>query len=128
MNARLGQGFRFPPVIGEGFGWISGPASVEQSIRAILLTEPGERIARPNYGAGLRRFLFAPNSLELRTRIRQTVSDALRRDEPRISVELVSVTTDPLEPTVLRIAIRYSIPELPGPRNLVFPFYLQGGR
>ncbi len=127
MRERLGRGIRFPLVTGGGFGWIAGAEAVEQSIRAILLTEPGERIARPNYGAGLRRFLFAANSLELRTRIRETVAAALRRDEPRISLEQVLVTTDPIEPTVLRIAIRYTIPELPGPRNLVFPFYLQEG-
>ena len=72
---KLGTGLRFPLVTGDGFGWISGAAAVEQSIRTILLTEPGERIARPNFGVGLRRFLFAPNSLELRTRIRAAVSD-----------------------------------------------------
>ena len=75
---KLGTGLRFPLVTGDGFGWISGAAAVEQSIRTILLTEPGERIARPNFGVGLRRFLFAPNSLELRTRIR----DYYRRNFP----------------------------------------------
>lgn len=124
---RLGRGLRFPLVTADGFGWVCGVAAVEQSIRAILLTEPGERIARPNYGAGLRRFLFAPNGLELRTRIRAEVAAALERDEPRIRLESVGVTTDPLEPTVLRIAIRYEVLGEPGARNLVFPFYLSGG-
>jgi len=125
--SRLGQGLRFPLVTGQGFGWVRGAAAVEQSIRTILLTEPGERIARPNFGAGLRRFLFAPNSLELRTQIRATVADALARDEARIRVEDVSVATDPREATVLRIAIRYRILDEPGAHNLVFPFYLNGG-
>lgn len=123
----LGRGLRFPLLTREGFGWVSGEGAVEQSIRAILLTEPGERIARPTYGVGLRRFLFAQNSLELRTQIRQAVSEALERDEPRIRVEAVAVTSDAREPTVLRIAIRYAILDQPGVRNLVFPFYLTGG-
>ncbi|HPT49667.1 MAG TPA: GPW/gp25 family protein [Accumulibacter sp.] len=123
----LGRGLRFPLLTREGFGWVAGAAAVEQSIRAILLTEPGERIARPTYGVGLRRFLFAPNSLELRTRIRLAVSEALERDEPRIRLEAVAVTTDAREPTVLRIGIRYEILGQPGARNLVFPFYLTGG-
>lgn len=127
MNiATLGRGLRFPLVTASGFGWVSGPDAVEQSIRAILSTEPGERIARPNYGAGLRRFLFQPNSLELRTRVRATVSEALERDEPRLRLDEVAVTTDPREPTVLRIAIRWRIPGEPSARNLVFPFYLTG--
>ncbi len=123
----LGRGLRFPLLTREGFGWVAGAAAVEQSIRAILLTEPGERIARPTYGVGLRRFLFAPNSLELRTRIRLAVSEALERDEPRIRLEAVAVTTDAREPTVLRIGIRYEILGQPRARNLVFPFYLTGG-
>ena len=92
-----------------------------------LLTEPGERIARPSFGVGLRRFLFAPNSLELRTQIRAAVTEALARDEARIRLEAVTVETDPREATVLRIAIRYEILGEPGAQNLVFPFYLNGG-
>lgn len=126
-ESKLGQGLRFPLVTAAGLGWVAGVAAVEQSIRAILLTEPGERIARPNYGAGLRRFLFAPNGLELRTRIRLTVTEALERDEPRIRLESVGVATDPREPTVLRITIRFEVLGEPGARNLVFPFYLSGG-
>lgn len=126
IDGRLGRGLRFPLLTGAGFGWVSGVQAVEQSIRAILLTQPGERIARPTFGAGLRRFLFAPNSLELRTQIRATVTDALTRDEPRIRLETVTVTTDPAEPTVLHIGLRYRIPDLPGAHNLVFPFYLTG--
>ena len=124
---RLGTGLRFPLVTRDGFGWVAGADAVEQSIRTILLTEPGERIARPDFGAGLRRFLFAPNSLELRTRIRAAVTEALSRDVARIRVDGVAVNTDPREATVLRIAIRYEILGEPGARNLVFPFYLNGG-
>lgn len=35
---------------------------VEQLIRQVLFTAPGERINRPNFGCGLRRMIFAPNS------------------------------------------------------------------
>lgn len=126
-TAHLGTGLRFPLVTGDGFGWVAGADAVEQSIRVILLTEPGERIARPDFGVGLRRFLFAPNSLELRTRIRAAVTETLSRDEARIRVDGVAVNTDPREATVLRIAIRYEILGEPGARNLVFPFYLNGG-
>ncbi|MGO8855507.1 MAG: GPW/gp25 family protein [Steroidobacteraceae bacterium] len=33
---------------------------VDQMIRQILLTDPGERVCLPTFGAGLRRLLFAP--------------------------------------------------------------------
>ena len=123
---RLGTGIRFPLLTASGFGWVSEAEAVEQAIRAILLSEPGERLARPNFGVGLRRFLFANNSVELRTRIRTAISDALQRDEARISLVEVEVSSDPATANVLQISINYSIRDLPGSRNLVFPFYLQG--
>lgn len=127
MNKFLGTGLRFPVLLPPGFDWVSDAEAVEQAIRTILRTEPGERVRRPTFGAGLRRYLFASNSLELRTLIAESVQEALRRDEHRIRVSEVDVSTDPMEPTVLRIAITYEIRSLPGARNLVFPFYLQEG-
>jgi phage baseplate assembly protein W len=41
------------------------PAHVAQMIRQFLLTSPGERINLPDYGAGLRRMIFAPITSEL---------------------------------------------------------------
>jgi phage baseplate assembly protein W len=35
---------------------------VEQMIKQVLLTGPGERINRPDFGCGLRRMVFAPSS------------------------------------------------------------------
>lgn len=36
-------------------------AHVEQMIRQLLLTTPGERVNLPEFGCGLRRLLFGPN-------------------------------------------------------------------
>lgn len=127
MNERLGTGLRFPVLVPPGFGWVSGAAAVEQAIRTILLTEPGERLRRPSFGVGLRRWLFASNTIELRTQIARAIEEALERDEPRIRLLDVNVETPARQPTVLRIAISYEIRALPGARNLVFPFYLQEG-
>jgi phage baseplate assembly protein W len=93
----------------------------------LLLTEPGERLRRPDYGVGLRRWLFSSNTLELRTQITRAIEEALERHEPRIRLLEVVVSSDSLQPTVLMIAISYEIRAVPGPRNLVFPFHLQEG-
>lgn len=37
-------------------------AHVEQMMRQVLFTAPGERAHRPTFGCGLRRMVFAPNS------------------------------------------------------------------
>ena len=35
---------------------------VAQMIKQVLFTNPGERINRPDFGCGIRRMVFAPNS------------------------------------------------------------------
>ena len=124
---RLGKGVRFPIVTASGWGWIVGADAVDQALRALLLTEPGERIGRPTYGAGLRRFLFRPNSVETRAEIRKAIEEAVQRHEPRVRLSAVAVTApDPRTPTLLRIELSFALLADPGPRNLVFPFYLEG--
>ncbi len=37
-------------------------AHIDQLLRQVLLTAPGERTHRPDFGCGLRRMVFAPNN------------------------------------------------------------------
>lgn len=88
-----GKGIGFPPCIG-GDGrvvWSSGEANVRESIRIILMTEPGERLRLPGFGGGLKRFLFEPNTVSTRHLISERIKKALTDWEPRIQVESVSV-------------------------------------
>lgn len=58
------------------------PAHVEQMIRQVLLTAPGERVDLPEFGCGLRRLLFAPDSTSgqaLLASAQLIVQQALRR-------------------------------------------------
>ena len=54
-------------------------AHVEQMIKQVLLTSPGERINRPDFGCGLKRMLFAPNSEVAAALAQVTVFEALNR-------------------------------------------------
>ena len=96
-NRRIfGQGMAFPPRVGPDgrMAWSVGEANVHESIRIILSTEPGERLRLPAFGAGLRRFLFEPNTLATHTLIKQAIGEALKRWEPRIQLESVEVSAD----------------------------------
>ena len=62
---------------------------VKTNILNVLLTEPGERIFKPNFGVGLRNYIFenVPNRDELEERIKiQT-----ERYIPQIEIEDVAV-------------------------------------
>jgi phage baseplate assembly protein W len=50
---------------------------VDQMIRQILLTSPGERIDLPEFGCGVRQLLFAPNSDGLQATTQLLVHRAL---------------------------------------------------
>ena len=55
------------------------PAYVVQLIKQVLLTAPGERVNRPDFGAGLRRLVFAPSSPETATLLQATIFQSLDR-------------------------------------------------
>ncbi len=97
----IGKGWAFPPRIGSDgrVAWSEGADNVRESIRIILMTELEERVMLPGFGAGLRSFLFQPNTTAVRQLIRDRVQRALRRWEPRIRLQDVRVETDPRDPT-----------------------------
>ncbi len=124
-NDRYGTGFGFPLVADGDFPLVSGEDAVEQALEMLLLTEPGERVRRPEYGCGLQRFLFKPNTVSTRTLMRKTIVEAIERFEPRIELDTVDVTADADDPSLVHVAISYALADDPAPRNMVFPFYLE---
>ena len=123
----LGRGWTFPIRVdpySHRLEYTSGPEKVRQSIRIILDTEPGERIMRPSFGCGLRRFLMKPNNTATRALIKHDVESALSLFEPRIKVSQVSV--DPGDdPALILIEISYVHLRDGRNDNLVYPFYLE---
>jgi len=106
-----------------GIAMATGESDIEQSIRIILETAPGERVMRPEFGCGLHNLVFAPNSPTTAGLVDYHVREALGRWEPRIEVERVDVTPDPMGEAILLIKIHYQIRSTNDRRNLVYPFY-----
>lgn len=52
---------------------------VEQLMKQLLLTNPGERVNRPDFGCGIRRMVFAPNSRESASLAQVTIYQALEK-------------------------------------------------
>jgi phage baseplate assembly protein W len=52
---------------------------VDQMIRQVLLTSPGERVCLPTFGAGLRRLLFAPMNASLGATTKLIVTQSLNQ-------------------------------------------------
>ncbi len=77
------EGFRHPVALDSSLGRLRKetdyPAYVVQLITQVLLTAPGERVNRPDFGAGLRRMVFSPSSQETATLLQATVFQSLER-------------------------------------------------
>jgi phage baseplate assembly protein W len=76
---------------------------VEQLMVQVLLTNPGERINRPDFGCGLRRMIFAPNRETTASLAQLQVAQSLERwVGTAVSVEVVKVVAreETLEVTV----------------------------
>jgi uncharacterized protein len=91
-------------------------AHVDQMIRQLLLTDPGERVDLPQFGCGLRSLVFAPNSDALAATVQLRVIQGLNQWLAGI-VNVVSVTVGagqggaPVEPGTLEVTVTYTLVE-----------------
>lgn len=119
--ARLyGQGMAFPPRVQPdgSIAWSRGEDNIRESMRIILMTEPGERLRLPQFGAGLGRFLFEPNTVTTHTLIAQRIRDALGRWETRIRVDAVDVAADRDDPQAALAVISYRLVATQAPERV----------
>jgi phage baseplate assembly protein W len=91
-------------------------AHVDQLLRQLLLTSPGERVCLPEFGCGLRRLVFAPQSealaASLKLQIRQGIDRWLADQVQLTDVEVLSGGADPssgADEGELRILVSYLV-------------------
>jgi phage baseplate assembly protein W len=121
----LGVGWAFPVVPVNGrLTYARYEEDVEQAVEIILRTSRGERVMLAGFGAGLRDFLFAPNSPATHRRVEEAVRRALVDHEPRITVERVAARASADEANLMEIEIDYVVRRTNTSFNRVFPFYL----
>jgi phage baseplate assembly protein W len=124
----LGVGWAFPiRPVGGRLQFVRYEEDVVQSINLILETARRERVMRPDFGGGLRDYVFASNSPQTQRAVEAEVRRALVEHEQRIDVESVSATASPDTPNLLLIEIDYVVRSNNSTFNLVFPFYLTEG-
>jgi Bacteriophage baseplate protein W len=113
MDAKrvFGQGLGFPPRVGADGRIVlsAGEDNVRESIRIILLSEPGERLMREEFGCGLRRFLFEPNTVTTRQLIRDRITQAIGRWEARVALETVEVEAEAENPRLVAVTILFRL-------------------
>ncbi len=110
---------------------VADDEDVQESLRILLATLPGERVMQERFGCDLGSFLFEEVDQGLKNAVTRLVRDAILYHEPRVELERVAVTEsrgegDSASPggKILEISIRYTTQGTNSRYNMVFPFYL----
>ena len=118
LKERLGSDLKFP--IDTNFQAISGTDLLIQDIQRLLLTIPGERPNRPDFGCYLRNQVWE-NIDTAATNGAASIREAIDRFEPRIT--LFSVTSSVNRNTgLITFNIQFQVNNDDSVLNLVFPF------
>lgn len=118
LKVRLGSDLKFP--ISGNFDSISGLELLLQDIQQLLLTIPGERVNRPEFGCNLKNQVWE-NIIEAELQGAASIRQALDDFEPRISV--TQVTSDRNDNTgLISFNIKFVVLATDTNVNLVFPF------
>lgn len=124
-DAFVGRGWAFPVRTDStgGIALVAKQQEIEEAMRLVLGTAPGERPMRPEFGCRIHSYVFASADATTAGLLEYEVKEALVRWEPRIEVLDVDVTFDNENVGTIYINIVYRVRTENSPRNLVFPFY-----
>jgi len=118
LKQRLGADLVFP--IAGSFEPVRGVDTLLQDIQQLLLTIPGERVMRPDFGCTLRNQVWE-NIQEAADLGQQSIEKAIEDFEPRIT--LLAVNADINSNTdLITFNIQFIINETDSTLNLIFPF------
>ena len=91
-------------------------STVKQNLKNLILTSPGERIMLPDFGVGLRRFLFEGMSPDTYSKLSFKIREQVRKYLPFISIEDISFSTmdsdNSLAPNQVNVSIVYNLGSL----------------
>ena len=86
---------------------------VKQNFKNLLMTIPGERMMDPDFGIGLRRYLFENDTIGLHDQIAENIKAQTKKYLSYIEIESVAISTSDEDPYMdmhlLDLTIEYSI-------------------
>ena len=83
--------------------------AIKNNLINYFLTNPGERIENPLFGAGLRAYIFKAISIQNFDFIKEDIQEKIKQNFPDVEVDEVEVLKTTSENTI-QINITYSIP------------------
>jgi len=124
----IGQGLAFPLQVDPqgGIALARGHHDIDQAIKLILETSPGERVMRPEFGCRIHELIFAERNAATEGLMIHYVEQALERWEPRIEVRDIEIIDHEIQQGAIVLTIHYAIKATHDERSLVYPLFLMG--
>jgi phage baseplate assembly protein W len=126
----LGSGWSFPISFSVGnyeVNLTSYESNINDSIDLILLTRKGERTLESDFGSGLQQFFFRKMDETLKGEMADAIKNSLLQNEPRITVQDVTVEYTDIQNGIAAITVSYVYNQTNTRHNYVFPFYINEG-
>ena len=126
----LGTGWGFPPQFSphnKSIMLVTEDQDIQQSLRILFSTSPGERMMQPAYGCGLNALVFDVISESTVTEIKDVIDRAVLFFETRITLNEITVNIDDVYDGVVAVTLDYTIRSTNNRSNMVYPFYFREG-
>tara|TARA_R100001129_G_scaffold160843_1_gene125556 strand:+ start:104 stop:538 length:435 start_codon:yes stop_codon:yes gene_type:complete len=85
-------------------------AMANQNLKMVVLTNPGERIMQPDFGAGIRQLLFEPANANTVEDVKNRIQTQVNRYLPYINLIELNVFVSETDAATLAVSLKYSIP------------------
>ena len=96
------------------------------NIRNLLLTNRGERVGQPTFGADILLTLFEPMSDDLIVQVETKISEAMADWLPHVTINKLSVEPDEVEVNRLNIELEFSLTMNPEVHDAITLSFLTG--
>jgi len=96
------------------------------NIRNLLLTNKGERVGQPTFGADIMKVLFEQMSDELVNQVESNISAAMAEWLPHVTVSKLNVEPDEVEVNRLNIELEFSLTMNPEVHDAITLSFLTG--
>ena len=83
--------------------------SVKEALKNLILTNKGERLYMPDFGANIRQYLFDPNDDAAHNSIKTEINDAIKKYIPNLQVTELSVTKSEENENLAIVKIDYIV-------------------
>ena len=83
--------------------------SVQQNLKNIILTTPGERVMDVEFGVGLRNYLFLNDVPETTSKLDGAIRQQVSKYMPFVKITELDINSGDRESNLLQVSMRYEI-------------------